>query len=145
MTTERQWQNLAYLYQTEQLDLSEITKAAIIFTVAGFFGDEKDVLSVGINVIDNTAINSALVFGIISALPDDESISYPYMGKLLLMHPSTIGRAVKRLVKDEIVSKQDYGSAGSLYTIEETPNYPKWIFLFSAALIEVENKKIHFG
>ena len=153
MTTINHWHKLAYLYQDQELTLAEITQACVIFTTVGFFGDDLSIDDIGVNVFDNTQLNDALIYGILMAWNKDKAISYKHIGVMLLMHANTIGRAIKRLKKRNYFDKSDYGSAGSLYTLTEfddddpaSPSLPKWIYLFTQALVELDqDEQLHAG
>lgn len=134
---QRAWQRLAFLYLKEELDLAEIVKSSMIFSSAGFFGDTRDIQSIGINVLDNTELNSALVYGILYELQyhDVEKISYPKIGTMLTMHSQTVGKAVNRLIEETAILREDFGGAGSSYAIVDKRAYPQWIFQFTKALV----------
>lgn len=131
------WHRLVQLYHEDELDLAEIAKVWIINTAIGVIEDNPDMLKVGINVLDNSQINEALVYSVIAHLPDDQLVSYPEIGRMLSLHPQTVGRAVKSLIAEGVLSKEDYGASGSGYTILEQPTYPKWIQHFAGAIVEL--------
>lgn len=133
----RYWYILARLYQNKDLELAEVAKVLIINTSIGLIEDKKTFQRVGINVLDNSQIHSALVFGVIYHQPLGTLISYPEIGKLLLLHGRTVGIAVKKLIADGNISKEDFGASGSTYTILEVPNYPRWVLLFTQAIVEL--------
>lgn len=140
MSTElTYWHKFAQFFQNGELALHEIAKVWVINTATGIIEDEPDMLKFGINVLDNSHINNALVFGILKHHPEGELISYPEIGRMLNLHPNTVGGAVKRLVADGFISKQDYGASGSIYEIRQLPHYPKWIFNFTGAIAELEH------
>lgn len=135
--TERAWQRLAYLYLRGEVELAEISKAAIIFSAAGFFGDSKNVQDIGINVLDNSDFNSGLVYSVLYSLQktDQELMSYSKLGNILSLHSQTVGKAVNRLIDAKVISREDFGSSGSRYAILEKRTYANWIFQFTDALV----------
>ena len=132
------WHKMAQLFHSEQLQLAEIVKFCIIATSLGIIKGNPNVVAIGVNVLDNRVLNGALIYGILKAYPV-ETISYPTIGKMLNIHTNTVGRAVKKLIKDGHISKEDYGAAGSAYKIENEWNLPVWVFKFTEAIVELHN------
>lgn len=137
ISMQRAWQRLACLYLKKELELTEIVKASIIFSAGGFLGDVRNVKDIGVNVFDHSDLNSALIYGILYSLQeaDEELVSYTKISKIISLHPQTIGKAVNRLIKENTISREDFGSSGSRYVIIEKPNYAIWIFQFTNALV----------
>jgi len=144
MTQTTHWHHMAYLYKTNGLELAEIIKVYVIITSIGLIEDKEADRGIGINVFDNSELHMALVYGVIRNLPDDSPVAYSTIGDMLLLHRNTIGRAINKLVDDEILSKEDFRPAGSLYEILEVLKYPKWLFEFTRALVEIQlDEDIH--
>lgn len=135
----RNWQRLGALYLRGEVQLSEIAKAAIIFSASGFFGDTKNVQDIGVNVLDNSQFNNALVYGVLLSIQktDVELLSYSKLGQILSLHPQTCGKAVNRLINDGIISREDFGSSGSNYSIIKQQSYAQWIFQLTSALVSL--------
>ncbi|MEO1645640.1 MAG: hypothetical protein AAFR67_10665, partial [Chloroflexota bacterium] len=109
----------------------------VIATTLEFFEDANpDATQIGVNVFDNRKLNGALIYGVLSQLQPDEAISYSGIGDILNIHGNTVGRAVKKLVADGYVTKEDFGSAGAKYTLHDW-NLPLWVIHFAGALAEL--------
>lgn len=131
------WHRFAYMFQMDELEMPEIVKFWMIATYAGVIEDDKSLL-IGVNVLDNSLLNEALLLGLIRALPDDEPIRYQQLGDMIGKHVNTVGRAMKRMFEKGYLSKSDKFMHGAFYTIEDDSHLPKWMIEFAQALVEIE-------
>ena len=135
------WHRLAQIFLEKKIDLPEIGKLMIINTAIGLVEREENAKKIGINVIDNSDLYDALVFGLLKRQPTDQPISYTDLAALLNLTARIVGSAVNRLIKQQIIEKDERGRLGSLYTVysERYELLPLWIIEFTAALIDLHN------
>jgi hypothetical protein len=135
------WHRLAQLFLNHDLSLPEIGKTMIINSAIGLIEVNKGAPKVGVNVLDNSAFNEALVIGLLQKLAPDKAITFMEIGQLLNVNHRVAGYTITRLLKKEIISKRDYGTAGVFYTInaDKKPALPPWVKDFTAALIDLHS------
>lgn len=135
------WHRLAQLFLNRELSLQEIGKALIIVTAVGMIEDRQDAIRIGFNVLDNSELHDALVFGLIHGQRNGNPIAFTDMAKLLNVSDRVIGASVGRLVASGRIAKEDRGRAGSVYTIQpnQPAQIPVWILKFTEALAELND------
>jgi len=131
------WHRFAYMFQMDELEMPEIVKFWMIATYAGVIQDDKSLL-IGVNVLDNSLLNEALLLGLIRAFPDDEPITYRQLAEIIGKHPNTVGSAMKRMFEKGYLSKSEPTVHGAYYTIEDDSHLPKWMIEFAQALVDIE-------
>ena len=136
------WHNFAQLYLIGELDLSEIVKTMIINSRVGVFGDDdENAIPVGINVLDNSGLNDAMILGFLLHQPSDQPITYSTLGGYLKKSPQTAAGSIQRWIARGVLTKEDRGVLGAVYTIhdEMTPKLPSWLLRFTEAIIQLQH------
>jgi len=131
------WHRFAYMYLAKELDIAEIVKVWMINTYAGVIEDDTEKL-IGINVLDNSLLNEALILGMLKAYPDGQPLKYGDLATIMDKHYNTIGNAVKRMLEKGYLDKQGVSQNGSIYTVVDDSHLPQWIVDFTAAIVEIE-------
>jgi len=124
------WHKFVCLYQTKEMDLSEIVRTWLINSVLGVIEDNtKD--TIGYGVLDNTRLYEALVTGLLRH-ETPKPLLQADMADMLMCHTRTIRATLKRLEENGHVRKD-----GLHYHLVNEPSIPVWIKEFTKAMIEL--------
>lgn len=136
------WHKTAQLFLEKKLSLPEIGKLMLINEAIGLISADLDAKQIGINVLDNSALYDALVFGLLQRQPPEKPISYAELARLIDVSARTIGSSVNRLCEKGVLEKEDNGRLGATYVVhpEKYDRMPPWIINLTAALIDLHNQ-----
>jgi hypothetical protein len=136
------WHKTAQLFLEKKLSLPEIGKLMLINEAIGLIPADLDAKHIGINVLDNSALYDALVFGLLQRQPPDKPISYAELARLIDVSTRTVGSSVNRLCEKGVLEKEDNGRLGATYIAhpEKYERMPPWIINLTAALIDLHNQ-----
>lgn len=130
------WHRFAYMYLENELEIAEIVKFWMIATYAGVITDEKKKL-IGINVLDNSQLNEALILGLLRAYPVGQPVTYEALGEIISKHVNTVGKAVKSMLKKGYLTKEPVYKSGAIYTVEQDEHLPVWMIEFTEAVVQI--------
>lgn len=130
------WHRFAYMYLEHELDIDEIVKVWIINTYARIVEDDTKKL-IGINVLDNSGLNEALILGLLRAFTPQKSIRYEEIAEIISKHYNTVLHTTQRLLKKGYVSKVDNYRNGAFYTVVKDDHLPLWMIEFTQAIVDI--------